>query len=77
VCGNIVHNYFGRANPSFETIDGELWLLVDFTVGRDMYDCFEAKRPVVIDGITYEIQAFQSVASGYAGKFRLSQTPPE
>jgi hypothetical protein len=36
VCGNIVHNYFGRANPSFETIDGELWLLVDFTVGRDI-----------------------------------------
>jgi hypothetical protein len=70
-CGKIVHDYFGRANPSFETINDRLWLEVDYIVGRDMNDCFEAEQPVVIDGVKYAIEELQSRSSGLAGRFRL------
>jgi hypothetical protein len=73
-CGIIVHDYFGRANPSLETIDGHLWIEVDFSVGRDMNDCFEAGQPVKIDGVEYEVEEMKSVSSGLAGRFRLRRT---
>ena len=71
--GNIVHDYFGRANPEFEEIDGGLWVEVDYTVGRDMNDCFERGEPVIIDGVKYMIREMQSRGAGYAGAFLLSR----
>jgi hypothetical protein len=44
--GNVVHNHFGRANPPFETKEGQLWIEVDFIVSRDMHDCFLANEAV-------------------------------
>jgi hypothetical protein len=70
--GNVVHNYFDRASPSWETVKGQLWLEVDPIVGRDMHDCFLADEPVTIDGVKYLIEEAQLRSSGYASGFRLT-----
>jgi hypothetical protein len=70
-CGNIVHEYFERAKPSIEERQGQLWIEVDFTVGRDMNDCFERGEPVSIDGEKYMIEELDSKSSGMAGDFRV------
>jgi hypothetical protein len=74
--GNVVHNYFGRANPEIEEINGELWIEVDFTVGRDMHDCFQNNEPVIIDGMKYTIEKMESRSGGLAGAFLLSKVAP-
>jgi hypothetical protein len=72
--GDVVHAYFGRGNPSLETINGQLWLEVDFTVGRYMHDCFLANEPVTIDGVKYVIEEEESRSSGFAAAFQLRRS---
>ena len=69
--GNIVHDYFGRANPEFEEIDGGLWVEVDYTVGRDMNDCFERGEPVIIDGVKYMIREMPVAQRGLRWSFLI------